>query len=129
MSNQKQSMSSPPPPPQKNVEQEYAKMKVELEEAFKEFHQKYFLSKILDQNKSATTKSGEHAAVDRLVKAATALDNLNVGEGILALAVISLREQLVVRDRVNELEYELFKALKEIRTIKQELGDLNGKKE
>jgi hypothetical protein len=125
MSDQRSSMSAPPPQPQ-NAQQNYAKMKQELEEAFKEFHQKHFLSKLLDENKSAAVKKTEQASVDRLVKAAVALDSINVGEGILALSVIAIREQLAIRDRVNELEYELCKVLRDVQNMKQELGIKDG---
>lgn len=100
-----------------DVQNDYMKKKKELEEAFAEFH-KIFLNKVLEKNKSAAVKKTEMAAVDKLVNACVALENINVGEGILALTVIAIREQLTVRDRVNDLEYTLLKMQKEIELLK-----------
>ena len=111
----------PIPPATFDVQQNYAKKKKELEVAFKEFHQ-LVGKKVLEVNKSPAAKKTELETINTLVKAAQALDNINVGEGILALASIAIREQLIVRDRVNELEYELCKALKDIEELKKANG-------
>jgi len=128
MSDNKSSMSPPAPRPQ-DVQQEYSRIKQELEEAFKDFHQKHFLSKVLEENKSAATKKTEQAAVERLINAAVTLDRANVGEGILALVIVAIREQLSVRDRVNQLEYELCKAQRDILNMKKETEDGQPKKQ
>jgi len=109
---------------QPNIQQDYAKKKQTFEEAFKEFHQ-LFLSKVLDKNKSTATKKTEQFAVEKLINASVALDNINVGEGVLALTIIAIREQLTIRDKVNELEFELCKSLREIQNLKNELGIKN----
>ena len=111
--------SVPQTPP--NVQNDYQKYKAEMEKAFVEFH-KMFTNKVLDCNKSAAVKKTEFAIVDKLVKSIDALEKISVGEGLLAAAVISMREQLALKDRVNELEYELLKA-------KKTIEGLTGKKE
>ena len=111
--------SVPQTPP--DVQGEYQKRKTDMERSFVEFH-KTFTSKVLDGNKSAAVKNTETATVEHLLSSCKALEQLNEGEGLMALAAISLREQLKLRDRVNELEYELLKA---IRTIE----GLTGKKD
>lgn len=109
-----------------NVQQDHLIKKRELELAFKNFHE-LVQNKVLDTNKSTAVKKTELQVIDQLVRSAQALDNINVGEGILALASIAIREQLMVRDRVNELEYELCKALRDINQLKQKLGVGDGK--
>lgn len=99
------------------VQQDYNNKKKELEEAFKQFHV-LVKSKVLDKNKSPALKKTEMHTINNLIKASQALDNINIGEGILALASIAVREHLVLRDRVNELEWEFVKLLKEVRESK-----------
>jgi len=111
----------PPPPAPFNVQQDHLTKKRDLELAFKGFHQ-LVQDKVLNINKSTAVKKTELQTIDQLVRSAQALDNINVGEGILALASIAIREQLIIRDRVNELEYELCKALRDINQLKQKLG-------
>jgi len=106
--------SAPQTPP--DVQSDYAKKKKAFEEAFVEFH-KIFQDKVLPQNKSVAVKKTEMSVVDKLVNSCVAIENFNVGEGVLALSVIALREQLTIRDRINELEYELCKALKKIEDL------------
>lgn len=116
-----------PPPAAFNVQQEYQKKKKDLEQAFKDFHE-LVGNKVLDSNKSPALKRTELQTIDALVRAAQALDNINMGEGILALASIAVREQLIVRDRVNDLEYELCIARRDIETIKKKIGLESDKK-
>jgi len=106
--------SAPQTPP--DVQSDYAKKKKAFEEAFVEFH-KIFQDKVLAQNKSVAVKKTEMSVVDKLVNSCVAIENFNVGEGVLALSVIALRDQLTIRDRINELEYELCKALKKIEDL------------
>lgn len=117
----------PPPPAAFNVQQEYQKKKKDLEQAFKDFHE-LVGNKVLDSNKSPALKRTELQTIDALVRAAQALDNINMGEGILALASIAVREQLIVRDRVNDLEYELCIAQRDIEKIKKKIGLESDKK-
>ena len=106
-----------PPQASPDVQSDYLKKKQAMEQAFVDFHSKVMQNKVLDKNKSAAVKNTETAVVDKLVNSCVALENVNVGEGILALAVIALRGQLTMRDRINELEYDLCKALKTIETL------------
>lgn len=64
--------------------------------------------------------------VDKLYRAALKLDNLNVGEGVMSLAIISVREMLKMRDRQNELEYKLLTQMKNMSTRIQTLEEKNG---
>ena len=105
-----------------NIQQEYMKKKHAFEEAFKEFHKQVFSSKVLDENKSAAVKNTEHFLVDKLINSAVALDNANVGEGLLALTTIAIRELLTMRDRNNEIEYSLYKLIRDFNGVKRELG-------
>ena len=117
-----------PQPASFQVQQDYMKKNKAFEEAFKNFHKDVFTSKVLDANKSAGVKNTETHLVDKLVNSAVSLDIANVGEGLLALITVVLRELLTVRDRANEIEYELYKAIRDINKIKSELGIVDGKK-
>jgi hypothetical protein len=98
-------------------QQNLIRKKQELAGAFKSYHE-LVSNKVLDKNKSPALKNTEKQVVDRLVKSAVALENINIGEGILSLASIAIREQLIVRDRVNELEYELLLLKREVDKLK-----------
>jgi hypothetical protein len=104
-----------------NTQQTYTLKKRALEDAFKSFHQ-LILSKVLDSNKSTATKNTETDIINKLVNSVVDLEKVNVGEGVLSLAVIAVREQLTMRDRINDLEYELYKTKREVNKIKDELG-------
>lgn len=116
------------PPATFEVQQEYQQKKRDLELAFKEFH-KLVSNKILDKNKSPALKRTEMQVVTDLIKAAQALDKINVGEGMLVMVSMALREQLVVRDRVNELEFELCKAIRDLNELKEKVSQSNGSKQ
>jgi len=115
------------PPAPFSVQQDLLHKKQELEQAFKAFHE-LVSKKVLDKNKSPAMKNTEKQIVDRLVRAAVGLEQVNMGEGILSLASIAIREQLIVRDRVNELEYELCLMKKDLDLIKNKLGAPDDKK-
>lgn len=116
-----------PPAAPFNVQQDFLQKKRDLEQAFKDFHE-LVGSKVLDTNKSPAMKKTELQTLDKLIRAAQALDNINMGEGVLALASIAIREQLVARDRVNELEYEICLARRDIQELQKKLGVNDGKK-
>lgn len=99
------------------IEEQVRTARQNLEKAFKEFH-KLLGDKVLDVNKSTAQRNTERMTVDNLYKSAVALENVNVSEGVMSLAIISIREMLKVRDRVNELEYELLK-------LKRDMGKLH----
>jgi hypothetical protein len=114
-----------------DVEQKYLRAKQNLEVAFKDFH-RILNEKVLEANKTDAERNVEKDVVDKLYKAAVALDNINVGEGMMSLSIIVIREMLKVRDRVNNLEYKLLSKLrdvtKDLEHIKAELGIGNAKK-
>lgn len=89
-----------------------------FERAVKEFHQ-VLKSKKLIENQSIAEKRQEKAVVDQLVKACVGLDQMNAGEGVMALAVVSIRENLSMRHRVNELEHKLVEQSKELLKVKK----------
>lgn len=90
-----------------SVEEQVRKQRQDLEVAFKKFHE-LLGDKILDANKSTAVRNTEQSIINNLYKAAATLDNTNAGEGVMSLAIIAIREMLKMRDRVNELEYELY---------------------
>lgn len=110
------------------LQQNYTEKKHNLEVAFKDYHE-LLASKVLDKNKSPAVKKTEMYAINQLVKACQELENINIGEGVLALSSIAVREHLVIRSRVNELEYEIVQALKEIKVLKDKVDRSDGKKE
>jgi hypothetical protein len=116
-----------PNPVVKDIQADYNRCKRNFEEAFKEFHQNVFSNKVLDSNKSAAVKNTETHVVDKMMNAAVALDQANAGEGLLDLCTVAIREMLTIRDRANELEYELYKALRDMKKMKQELDSKNVK--
>lgn len=118
---EKGSMRRPETNPQ-DVQNVYLTAKKNFEKAFADYHQNHFLSKVLDENKTIAAKKTETLAVDNLIKSAMALENMNVGEGVMALLVVAIREQLSIRDRINELEYELLKSIRDVQGISKELG-------
>ncbi len=112
-------LKRPPVTPESMV-QRLKKARTTLETSFKDFH--LLLSdKLLDINKSNAKKTQEKHIVDELVKACVILESANIGEGVMALAVIALREHLKVRDRVNELEYDLEVTKKTLNLLKRDL--------
>lgn len=114
------------PPADSKTQQEYLRKKEELGKSFKEFHQ-LLKNKVLDKNKTPAVKNTEKQITDMLVKAAAALDNINIGEGVLTLSSIAIRELLQSRDRINELEYELCLLRRDFLNLQKELGVDNGK--
>lgn len=104
----------------------------ELELGFKDFHE-LLKSKVLDSNKSAAVKNTEKQIVDKLYRAALKLEDLNVGEGVMSLAIIAVREMLKMRDRQNDLEYKLLSQMKNIssriKTLEERSGIKNDPKD
>jgi hypothetical protein len=121
------SLERPPPAPP-NVQNEYHKCKAEFEEAFKNFHTQVFKNKVLEKNKSAAVKNTEMQIIEKLIKSSVSLDNVNIGEGTVALISTMIRELLVMRDRVNELEYDLCVARRDLQQLHNDLGGSNVKK-
>lgn len=111
-----------PPPAPVDVQSEYLKRKSEFEKAFKDFHTQVFKNKVLDKNKSTAVKNTEHHIIEKLITTSIALDNINVGEGTVALVSTMIRELLTMRDRVNELEYDLCVNKRDLLNLQKELG-------
>jgi len=117
----KNKTAQPAAPHPKVVEDKLTKTRNNLGLAFKEFA-KIIKDKILDTNKTAAQKNTEKQVVDDLYKTAVSLEQQNMTEGVFAVAMIALRTHLMTRDRVNELEYELYLTKKEIKLLKQKMG-------
>lgn len=122
MSEQKPpSLSQPPQPPSPvTLEERVRKARQNFEARFKEFHE-LLKVKQLDANKSQAQHKHEKYVTDELVKGCVGLESLNQGEGVIALATIALREHLVLRDRVNNLEHKLDSFMKEVTRLFNEL--------
>jgi hypothetical protein len=115
-------LSAPPPAPTPTtLADRLKKARASFENAFKDFHG-VLGDKILRANKSQAALNLEKHVVGEVVKACTYLNDLNFGEGVMALATVAIREHLKVRDRVNELEYELNLAQRDIKKLKKDLG-------
>ena len=121
------SLSAPPVmPTASTIEERLRRAREGFERSFKEFH--ILLSvKVLKINKSKAAKSVEKYTVDQIIKACVTLDSLNIGEGTMAIIVVTLREHLTSRDRINELEYELDTVKKDLKRLKKSLGEDTGK--
>lgn len=102
------------------MEQRALRARKKLEECFKQFHE-MMIDKVLDANKTAAVKNTERKIVDDLLHAVVALENVNVGQGILSLLTIATREHLHMRDRVNELEYELCVVQRDMKALQKKL--------
>lgn len=109
------------PPTSSQIEQRVVRARKKLEQCFKDFH-KLMLNKVLDENKTAAVKNTERKIVDDLLHSVVALEQANVGQGLLSLLTISVREHLAMRDRTNELEYELYKTKRDLRNLQRDLG-------
>lgn len=108
-------------PTPRAVEDKVKKARTNLESAVKEFI-KLLDDKTLDRQKGPAHKNVEKAAADNLFKAVVGLERENVGEGILAMGVTTLRTNLKLRDRINELEFLLLTIAKDLRNVEQQLG-------
>jgi len=102
------------------MEQRALRARKKLEECFKQFHE-MMIDKVLDSNKTAAVKNTERKVVDDLLHAVVALENVNVGQGMLSLLTIAVREHLHMRDRVNELEYELCIVQRDMKALQKKL--------
>lgn len=103
------------------IEEQLRNARSTFEGAFKDFHM-LIKDKVLKVNKSSAAKKLEKFTVDKLIKSCVALDQLNVGEGIMAMVVVALREHLAIRNRVNELEFELETMKRDFKRLNKELG-------
>lgn len=88
-----------------------------LMENMKEFN-KILNNNVLSENKSVKENEQEQLVINNLVKSALVVDNLNNGEGLLALCVLSIRQGLSLRDAGNRLAYQIDQLKKEIKQLK-----------
>lgn len=112
-----------PAPPQnpKVVEDKVKRARTNLETSVKEFL-KLLDDKVLEKNKGPAHKNVEKTAADNLFKAVVGLEQENVGEGMLAMGVTTLRTNLKLRDRINELEFLLLTTIKDLKAVEKQLG-------
>ena len=104
-------------PSPEEVAMKITKAREKFKEKFKNFHE-LLQNKKLKRNKSQAEVNQDKEIVDQLIKACIAIETMNVGEGIIALSTVALREHSTLRDRVNELEYELEKLKRDIKKSK-----------
>jgi len=109
------------------IEDRIKQARENIQKCFMAFHN-LLKDKVLDKNKTEAQKNTEKKIVDDLHKAGVALDGLNVGEGILSLAIIGIREHLKTRDRINELEYELYKTKRDLPELVKKVLEKDVKK-
>ena len=86
--------------------------------AFKAFHELLVL-KTLDANKTDPMRIKEQSVVDKLINEANDLDAVNNGEGTLTLITIMCKELMTLRDRINEVDYQVCRTQKVVSGIKQ----------
>ena len=75
-------------------------------------------NKIHPDNQTEGYKNNVVSILNNLLVSANELDQLNPGEGIFSLIVLSLRSSLKLRDRCNELEVKNRELRLEIKKIK-----------
>lgn len=68
---------------------------------------KLFSRKTLPENRSLFEQQEEQAAVDKIIRAAIAVEDFSDREGILGLCVLSIRHNLLLRDAGNRLAYKV----------------------
>ena len=121
MSQQGDMSMQKPPITAEDMRRTLDKARKALESSFKDYH--LLLSdKYVSENKSGARAKNEKHIVDKLAKAASDLEWAKIGEGTMAIAIIALREHLMVRDRVNDLEYKIVSMEKEMRKLRKEPG-------
>ena len=74
------------------------------------------------ENQTEGYKKNVVSILNNLLVSANDLDNMNPGEGIFSLIVLSLRASLKLRDRCNSLEVENRKLKIEMKNIRQQYG-------
>lgn len=121
MTDQPNRLSTPPQPKTMRLDERLRIARENFERKFKEYH-KLLKSKIVPENQTQAKKKFEKHTIDELVKACLKIEDLNYGEGLVGMCVVALREHLMVRNRVNTLEYKLEESLKQIKQLKRELG-------
>lgn len=112
----------PAPPLNPNVvASKVDKARTNLQKAVKDFLL-LLDDKLLDRNKSEAKKNVENLTAKTLYDAAVALEQENVGEGVMAMALTTLRTSLKMRDRINEIEYNILKVARDLKVVEEKLG-------
>jgi hypothetical protein len=105
------------------VDQELVKKKRKFEQLMMEFDQ-MLKDKTLAKNKGRSQVNMETGRVEQLLAAAYDLDvSQDAPEGSYGLIVLALREGLLMRDAINELEWRILQAEKENKTLKRLIDD------
>lgn len=73
--------------------------------------------RVLPENKTISDKENEQEVVTRVTQAAMSVDELSVGEGLLAMCVLSLRQSLQLRDAGNSLAHSLRELEERVRSL------------
>ena len=102
-----------------SVQEKMQRVRKEFEERFKAFRL-LLDDKVLKRNKSDATLLQEKKVLDDLASTCLKVDKMNVGEGLFAFSTVGVRSHMLMRDRINELEYELFTLRKEVAALKKE---------
>lgn len=102
-----------------SLDMQIANIREKLKSNFKDLHS-LLIDKVLKKNKSVGKLNIEKSIVDTLIKTCMSLEKVNVGEGTTSMVIIGIRELLTLRDRINEVEYD-------VALIKRRLDKLEGK--
>lgn len=100
-------MDQKPVNPPIPIEVQIKRARDKVAEKFKKYYEEVLKSKVLESNMSEGAKRTQKAIIDDLVKACVELENLNVSEGLVALAVSNIRMTTKLKDRINYLEYQV----------------------
>ena len=100
------------------LDQKKSQTKRQIENVFEEY-KKLLRDKTHPDNHTQGIKNNIISALNRLVTAADELDNVNPGEGIFGLIILSLRSILKVKDEVVKLEYDLKELRREVERLKK----------
>jgi len=92
-----------------------------VENAFNDF-KKLLSDKIHPDNQSPAYHNNVVSILNRLLVAADQLDEVNPGEGIFGLIVLSLRSTLKLKDEAIKMEVEIRELKREIGRLKKNQG-------
>ncbi len=93
--------------------------KQHLMEQMKTFN-KVLSANVLVENRSIKEKGAEQKIINDLVQAALNVENINAGEGLLAMCVLSIRQGLSLRDAGNRLAYKIKQLEQEVNELKKD---------
>lgn len=113
--------TSLPPQNPNVVANKITQARQELEKAVKDFLL-LLDNKVLEKNKSEAQKNLENQVAKKLYNNAILLEQENVGEGVLAMSLTTLRTSMKMRDRINEIEYSILKVARDLKVVEEKLG-------